>query len=177
MPDVKAPSLPSATRRRALVDPNSGADLKDPDLHAGSIREQVFSRLRRESPVHWNPEVDSRGFWAVTRYADALTVLQDPVTFSADVKNGGMRIFDAQDVTPTPTPHLLAMDPPHHGQLRRALQPLFSPARAEDLQLGIRRRAKYLVDCIAPQGRAEFVSEVAAPLTVGLLTDLLDVPE
>src|SRR5436190_11935785 len=117
---------PSPARRRALVNPNSTADLKNPDLHAGSSREQVFSRLRRDSPVHWNPEVDSRGFWAVTRYADVLKVIQDPKTFSADVKNGGMRIFDTQDVTTTPTAHLLSMDPPRHGQLRRALQPLFS---------------------------------------------------
>jgi linalool 8-monooxygenase len=37
-------------------------DLKNPDLYVSSVPHEIFTRLRREDPVHWNPESDGRGF-------------------------------------------------------------------------------------------------------------------
>jgi linalool 8-monooxygenase len=45
------------------------------------------------------------------------------------------------------------------------------------LEPRIRSRAIRLIDAIAPAGACDFVTEVAQPLTLGLLTDLLEVPE
>jgi hypothetical protein len=39
-------------------------DLKNPDLYRHGIPHEVFTRLRREAPIAWNPEDDGRGFWA-----------------------------------------------------------------------------------------------------------------
>lgn len=172
--DESAP--PSAARRRAITLPGAETDLKSPDFHTDPDRFQTFRQLREGTPVFWNPEADGRGFWAITRYQDVLQVIQNPRDFSADVGHGGMRIFDIQQVTADPRPHLLSMDPPQHTQLRRALMPLFSPAAVERIATRLRERARELVASIAPIGRAEFVTEVAAPLTLSVLTDLLDVP-
>jgi len=171
------PLGPSALRRRSVRQSGVALDLKDPDLHCGTERYSVFVRLRRDEPVYWNPETDSTGFWAVTRYEDVLRVVQDPETFSADVRNGGMRIFNIQDVTQDPRPHLLSLDPPRHTQLRRALLPLFGAEAVARLEPRIRLRASRLIDAIAPAGACDFVTAVAQPLTLGLLTDLLEVPE
>lgn len=167
---------PSALRRRTITLQNGGTDLKSPDFHTNPDRFQIFRRLRESAPVFWNAEAEGPGFWAVTRYRDVLQVIQDPESFSADVSYGGMRIFDIQQVTADPRPHLLSMDPPQHTQLRKALMPLFAPAATERIARNLRKRASGLIATIAPKGSAEFVGEIAAPLTLGVLTDLLDVP-
>lgn len=41
--------------------------------------------LQREAPVYSHPEPGGRGFWAVTKYDDVLTVLKDPETFSSEL--------------------------------------------------------------------------------------------
>ena len=87
-----------------------------------------------------------------------------------------MRIFNAQDVATEPRSNLLSMDPPQHTQFRRALQPLFAPERVANMQGTIRARMTRLINDIADDSKAEFVSSIAAPLTLGLLTDLLNVP-
>ena len=46
-------------------------DLADPALFAGGMPHAVFRELRANIPVAWQPS----GFWAVTRYADVVTVL------------------------------------------------------------------------------------------------------
>jgi linalool 8-monooxygenase len=165
------------TQRKAVPIQDGGLDLKDPDLYAQETCHAVFAQLRAQDPVYWNFEADSAGFWVVTRYDDIVRVAQDPKTFSAAVENGGMRIFNAADVTPQPRSFLLSMDPPQHTDLRRALQPLFTPQRVAAAEGAIRARMTRLIDAIAETGQAEFVSAVAAPLTLGFLTDLLDVPE
>jgi linalool 8-monooxygenase len=167
----------SLTPRKSV--PFSGllVDLKNPDVYLHNEHHAVFADLRTEQPVYWNPESDSTGFWAVTRYDDAIRVVQDPATFSAAVENGGMRIFNIQDVSLEPRSHLLSMDPPQHTELRRALQPLFATKRIVELEGIIRHRMRQLVDRISDRCQIEFVSSIAAPLTLGLLTNLLDVPE
>ena len=54
--------------------------------------------------------------------------------------------------------------------------PLFAPAATERIARNLREKAVDLVASIAPDGHAEFVSQIAAPLTLSVLTDLLDVP-
>ena len=50
-------------------------DLSDHDNFVEAVPYEAFAQLRREDPVHWNPEPDGgRGFWAVTRYEDIRTV-------------------------------------------------------------------------------------------------------
>jgi len=46
-------------------------DLSDHDAFVDAVPHEAFAELRREDPVHWNPEAaPNRGFWAVTKYQD-----------------------------------------------------------------------------------------------------------
>jgi len=164
-------------RRKAVPLEAPAINLKDPALAAREDYHALFSRLRTEAPIYWNPESGGRGFWAITRYDDIVRVAEDPITFSAAVRDGGMRIFDASDVAQNPRAHLLSMNPPQHTELRRTLQPLFTPSRVGLMEAGIRNRMTSLIDQIANIGSTEFVSSIAAPLTLGLLTEILGVPQ
>ena len=62
-------------------------DLSDHDAFLASVPHEAFAALRRDDPVHWNPEPDGRGFWAVTRYEDIRTVHRS----AADLLLGGRR--------------------------------------------------------------------------------------
>ena len=54
--------------------PGRGVDLRDPDLYLNEVPYALLSELRRESPVYWNPEADSTGFWSILRYADIAAI-------------------------------------------------------------------------------------------------------
>ena len=58
--------------------PLDQVDLSDIDGFADLRGFSQFDTLRTEDPVHWNPEHDGKGFWAVTRYADIWDVDKDP---------------------------------------------------------------------------------------------------
>ena len=170
-------SMPNASFRRSIGSEHDSIDLKSPDFHARPDHYNILKYLRDNHPVYWNPENRASGFWAVTRFEDIEAVTRARDIFSSDYRRGGMRIFDVKDVTPNPRPDIFTIDPPDHTTFRKALQPLFSPETVATFRDGIRKRARRLIANVAAKGHAEFVSEIANPVAVGLLTDLLELPE
>lgn len=127
----------------------------------------TFARLREATPVFWHEGLRS---WCLTRYADCVAVLRDHERFARDRRRTGA-------VVPEPSLSVQSLDPPEQAGVRS----LFMNAlRAQDL-VALERRARRrlasvfgrLVDC------AEFdvMAEVAAPLSVGVVSDLLGVDE
>jgi linalool 8-monooxygenase len=104
-------------------------DLKDPELYRDGIPHQIFTQLRRDAPVSWNPEADGRGFWTVTRYDDIVAVSKAPKVFSSAREHGGHRMFDENVVgvaglgAKQAEALMISMDPPRHNQYRRMLSP------------------------------------------------------
>ncbi|MDT8909436.1 cytochrome P450 [Amycolatopsis sp. PS_44_ISF1] len=109
-------------------------DLTDEKTFAGNGFWEDLAWLRENDPVHWHPQPDGPGFWAVTRHADALGVYLDWETFSS---RNGMRLDTNPAAVAAVTQRMLIVsDPPDHSQLKRVLAKGFSPAEiphAEDL--------------------------------------------
>jgi len=170
------PDLPNPGFRRSTANRDAAIDLKDPDFHQRADQYEQLRYLRDHHPIYWNPEVGGRGFWAVTRFDDVEAVTRARDVFSTDYRRGGMRIFDASDVTPQPRPDIFTIDPPDHTVFRKAFQPIFSVDAVSAFRSRVRDRVRKLIATIAPRGRAEFVSEICNPVVAGLLTDLLELP-
>jgi len=162
---------------------NTFIDLKNPDLYRDGIPHEVFSRLRREAPVAWNPEDDGRGFWAVTRYEDIVAVSKNPKAFSSARIHGGHRIFDENvvgvagvgaDKTEAP---MISMDPPEHNQYRRMVSPGFAPRRVQALEDRIRDRVSGILDRLTGADTCDFVADIAAELPIQMLAELMGVPQ
>ena len=159
-------------------------DLKNPDLYLNGVPHELFARLRAEDPVHWNPETDGRGFWAITKYDDIVAVSKNPALFSSAREHGGHRMFDENvvglasigDAAETEAP-MISMDPPEHNRYRRMVSPGFSPMRVRALEDRVRERVHAMLDRLGDRRECEFVIEVAAELPIQVLAELLGIPQ
>lgn len=156
-------------------------DLKDPGLYEAGVPWEAFAELRRNDPVHWNPEADGAGFWAVTRQADIVEVSRQPLLFSSAHDNGGHRIFNENEVGLTGAGEsaigipFISVDPPVHTHYRKFIMPALAPGRLGDIEARIRERVEQLIHDI-PLGEAiDLVPALAAPLPLMTLAELLGV--
>ncbi len=156
-------------------------DLKNPDIYVEGVPHQTFAWLRANDPVHWNPETDGSGFWALTRHEDIVQVSTDPETFSSARANGGHRIANENDTADESVEaSMISMDPPHHVDYRRMIMGGFTPPRLRDMEAGIRGRANALIDAMiaeqaASGGPIDFVAGFSAPYAIQTLAELFGV--
>lgn len=156
--------------------PLSEIDLANPDHFLAGTPHAWFQRLRREAPVWLHPEPDGPGFWCITRYEDLKAVSRNPRVFSSWL--GGTTLQDMGEAELAAVRViLLNMDPPQHVKFRRIVQRAFTPRRVEAMRPQVRRRARRIVDAIAPKGECDFVRDVAAPLPLEVICDMMGVPE
>lgn len=71
----------------------------------------------------------------------------------------------------------LGMDPPEHTRLRRLVGSWFTPARVAAYEPLVHDLAGRLVDDAARRGRFDLVADVATPLPVAVIAELLGVPD
>lgn len=149
-------------------------DLTDPALFADGPPHDLLGRLRDEAPVHWNDAAG--GFWAVTRHADIAAASRDTDTFSSYADG----IFPNRDqVVPLDLARnlLLFKDPPEHTKYRRILQTAFVPNTVAALEDRVRLRVTNAIDAFIETGSCDFVADVAVPVPLGMLAELMGVAD
>ncbi|MDL5156169.1 cytochrome P450 [Actinomycetospora termitidis] len=72
---------------------------------------------------------------------------------------------------------ILGLDPPDHTRLRRLVAPAFTPARVAAREHLARSVAERLVDAASRKDRFDLVADVAVPLPVAVIADILGVPD
>ena len=128
----------------------------------------LYHRLRAEDPVHQSP----MGMWVLTRYDDVALILRDP--------RFGRRGF--QDLITTRFGHsglsrsMLLQDPPDHTRLRALVSRAFTPRVVENLRGQIQRIVDGFLNELARRGEADLIEELAYPLPVAVIGQLLGVP-
>jgi len=155
------------------------ADIIDPDRYATEgYPHEVWKTLRRESPVHWFPMGERPGFWAITRRADIVWLSKQPERF----RNGPRLAIFADSPPPDAThdgpvlDHLLNMDPPVHPRYRNLASAWFTPRAISRRRPEVERIARELLGGLAERDEADFVLDLAAPLTLSVLAEMLGVP-
>ncbi|MFG1953957.1 cytochrome P450 [Micromonospora sp. NPDC048830] len=125
----------------------------------------VLADLRAHTPVCWHPGMRA---WLLTRYADCVAVLRDHTRFARDRRRAGAEV-------PAPSLSVQSLDPPDQASVRS----LFMNAlHAQDLH-AIEARARRLLaarfDRLAGCASFDVMAEVASPLAVTVISDLLGV--
>ncbi len=121
----------------------------------------LWTWMRANAPVYHD---DKNDVWAVTRYRDVLAVEKDPVTFSS--RSSPRPHGD-------PLPMMISMDDPAHHQRRSLVNRGFTPRRVRDREGEIRRICDEIIDRVCERGECDFVWDIAAPLPLILIGDML----
>jgi cytochrome P450 len=152
----------------------SAADLDGLDPFLPEYRADpypLYHKLRQLDPVHRSPD----GAWVVTRHVDATAVLRDPRFSSNPSHLGGER--------PRVGPRrldskvLLFLDAPDHTRLRSLVSKAFTPAVVRRLRPRVEELVAGLLDRARERGSIELIADLAYPLPVAVICELLGVPE
>ena len=150
-------------------------DLTDSRPYAEGVPHHWFEFLRKNDPVWWQEESDGPGFWAVTSHADCTQVNRDYEHFSSAKK--ATFIWDLPDDELAQQQMLmLNMDPPLHTRYRRLVNKGFTPKMVNQLHERINAAADRIIDSVIEEGRADFVTDMAAELPLVVIAELLGVP-
>jgi cytochrome P450 len=123
----------------------------------------LLRRLREREPVSWLPVL---GGWLVTRRDLALRVLRDTRTFTVD----DPRFSTARVIGPS----MLSLDGAEHKRHRAPFAEAFRRAGMQDrLEEFVEAEAARLVSGFATAGRAELRRDLAGPLAVAAVADVL----
>jgi cytochrome P450 len=154
----------------------ASVDLTDPAWFEGGPPHELFARMRAEAPVRWNELAGGGGFWSLTRHADVTAVSKDPATFSSH--RAGI-FLDPDRVNPLELNRqlLLFKDPPEHTKYRKILQSAFTPHTVRGFEDSVRARIGRVLDAAMEKGEFDFVADVAVPIPLGVLAELLGLPE
>jgi cytochrome P450 len=72
---------------------------------------------------------------------------------------------------------MISMDDPRHARLRRIVSRGFTPRALKQLESDVQRRAIALIDAVIEKGECDFVTELAAPLPLGIICDMMGIPD
>ncbi|MGP3956220.1 cytochrome P450 [Nonomuraea sp. 3N208] len=147
-------------------------DLVDRDRYAtaGPPHDQ-FAWLRANSPVHWHE--GEPGFWAVTRYEDVVHISRHSDLFSSYRKLALVEELTEEQIA-LQRLMMLNQDPPEHTRRRSLVNRGFTPRTIGALEQHIRDICDDLLDKCT--GEIDFVTEVAAPLPLYVICELLGAP-
>ncbi len=151
-------------------------DITDPVLFDNGIPHELFARLRAAPGLVWNPDSQrGQGFWSVTRHADLVAVSRDTDTFSSEL--GHIQIYDIDADVRAKRASMIDLDPPMHTRLRRLVSAAFTPRHVNSYRASAKRRIVDALDTLEANGGGDWVSTVAAPIPIGVICDILGVPD
>ncbi len=134
--------------------------------HERAARDEALATLRREDPVHWD---EANGWWLLTRHADVREVSRSPETFSSEPR-GPWHVTEY-------TFSMQAMDGERHRRHRGVVSRAFTPRLVAMLEERAERYADQAIDALAGRRSAEFVEELAVPVPLRIIADMIGVAD
>jgi cytochrome P450 len=151
-------------------------DLASHDFFVDAFPHEAFRLLREHDPVHWQPEpAPNHGFWAITKYHDVETVIDDPATYSSE--RGGVILEEMAPDELDARKSMMETDPPRHTRMRKIASPLFTPRSMREYEGYCRDIARDVLDKALAKGEFDFVLDVAKELPIRVLVRILGVPD
>jgi cytochrome P450 len=141
----------------------------------------TYEALRRDDPVFFD---EPTGQWVVTRHEDVNALLRD-----RRLGRSYLHVASHEEFGRPAEPEFLApfwnliragmldVEPPDHTRLRRLVSKAFTPRMVEGLRARIRELAEELARGLAERGGGDLLAEVAEPLPVTVIAEMLGIPE
>ncbi len=140
----------------------------DIDLLSGSFYSTdpypAFAWMRRHAPAFYD---EGNDIWGISRYHDVRSIGQEVSAFSS-----------AQGARPgIALPYMIDMDAPEHRRRRRLVSYGFTPQAVEVRQDRIGRVCDSIIDDVCEKGACDLVADIATPLPLVMIADMLGFPE
>ncbi len=145
-------------------------------------RESAFHALRTKSPITFFEEAElppfpkGPGYYALTRFDDIWHVSRNPALFCS---GNGSNIGDLPTEINEFFGSMINMDDPKHYRLRSIVSKGFTPKEISRVEDYVKTVAAQLVDDLLerfPNGQCDFVQEVAAPLPLRIICEMMGIP-
>ena len=159
--------------------PTHHLDLNRPDFIADPYLE--LATLRQEKPVFLD-ETWNKIFF--THYSDIAQLLKDK-----RLGRTMLHLYSREELGwPPPDPRLtdfhryqdnvfMDWEPPEHTRIRSLVSKVFTPRQVENLREKLEATTHRLIDAAMENRTFNFVTEIAEPLPVIMIADLLGIPE
>ncbi len=141
---------------------NDDIRLLSPDFYARI--DELSMWMRENAPVYWD---DATGIWGIARHADIMHVSKHWQEFGS-----------GQGSRPdSHTPMMINFDPPEHVQRRGIISAGFTPRRVAEHEPFLRQKVAALIDAVIERGECDFVRDIATPLPMYMIGELMGLPE
>jgi cytochrome P450 family 142 subfamily A polypeptide 1 len=137
-------------------------DLTDGNFFADGGAREAYRWMRANEPVFR----DRNGLAAAATYQAVLDAERNPETFS---NTGGIRPDQPA------MPYMIDMDDPEHLLRRKLVNAGFTRKQVMDKAAGIETLCDILIDAVCERGECDFVRDIAAPLPMAVIGDMLGV--
>jgi cytochrome P450 len=143
-----------------------------------------YGRLRDEDPVHWN---ETYALWLITRHDDLVWLTRHHELFSSAVfRNDPRPAYPAIDesdlglyeyVKNYQGDQFIQHDRPAHLEMRRVMHSYFTPKSMEAWRPFVRDAVKELLDAAEAKGEMDVMRDLATPLPVLVIAEMMGVPK
>lgn len=134
-----------------------------PSLEQRLFPFEFYSTMRRSNPVVYD---ELNNVWGVFRFDDVQYVITNYAEFSSANNSFSSSL----------RPGLLQADPPYHKTLRTVISSAFTPTIVAKLKPRIEEITHTLLNRVVEKGRLDLISDLAYPLPVTIIAELLGVP-
>ncbi len=161
-------------------------DLADPEFWMAPLeeREGAFATLREQDPIRFCQEFEpppdiplprGPGYWSFTKHRHILHASRNPKIFCSG--KGATSTIDLPPQMNEFFGGMINMDDPRHTKQRKIISRGFTRRALARIDLAVDRRAEAIVDRVIEKGECDFVNEIAAPLPLEIICDMMGIPE
>jgi cytochrome P450 family 142 subfamily A polypeptide 1 len=159
-----AADIASADKERSVTQAPDDLGI---DLMSGTFYERepydAYAWMRANAPVYHDEPND---LWAVASYAGVKAASVDTESFS---NAGGIRPKNG------PLPMMIDFDAPEHVRRRRLVSEGFAPRRVRAMEDDLRAQCDAIIDEVCEKGGCDLVRDIASPLPIIVIGNLLGV--
>ena len=145
---------------------------------------RYYGRIRDEDPVHWNELYE---LWVITRHDDLVRLARNHEQFSNSVMVNDPRpaypaIYESDNelydyVRAYQGNMFIQYDRPEHLAMRKVVHTYFTPKSMEEWRPLVRSATNELLDAAEAKGEVDLMRDLAVPLPVLVIAEMMGVPE
>ena len=147
------------------------------------VPHELWTHLRKESPVYWYAQRGHTPFWAITKHEDIMEVSSQPDIFSNEA--GGIIVLNEAQIqsfieggSGSPLAQMktiITMDPPEHRSYRKVASGYFTPRGVTNLDEIVKSSAAAIFDELPDEGEVDFIETIAQKHPLRVLATILGI--